>query len=99
MRIPESFFDIIGIFVGVSLGMMDAVIIRPGRSGASKSEASEQEIKNFHDRMRLVSPVCEESMISCSDTQTGKDIETNTHHKCSPAKRARKEIKRSQNNQ
>lgn len=99
MSIPESFFDTIGVFVGVSFCMMNAVIIGPGRSRASKSETSEQEIENLDNWVCLVGPVCEESMIPSRDTETSEDIEANATYKCHPAKRTGKEIKRSQNNQ
>lgn len=99
MSIPESFFDTIWILVGVSFCMMNTMIVGPGRGGASKSETSEQEIENFDDWMCLVGPVCEKSVIPRRDTETSKDIETYTTYKRHPAKRARKKIKRRQNNQ
>jgi hypothetical protein len=57
MGIKKSLLDIIWIFFGVSFSMMDSVIVGPGRSRASKSETSEQEIEYFYRSMCLIGPV------------------------------------------
>ncbi len=41
MSIEESFFDTIWVFIGVSLCMMNPVVIGPGRRRTSKSQTSE----------------------------------------------------------
>lgn len=41
MSIEESFFDTIWVFIGVSLCMMNAVIIGPSSGRTSKSQTSE----------------------------------------------------------
>ncbi len=79
MSIKESFFDTVGVFIGVSFCMMNTMIIGPGRGRASKSETSEQEIENFDNWMCLISLVSEESVIPRRDTETSEDIETNTN--------------------
>lgn len=80
MSIEKSLFDTVRVFIGVSLCMMNPVIIRPCRRRTSKSETSDEEVENLNHRVCLVGLVGKESMISRCDTETCHDIETDTHY-------------------
>ena len=83
----ESSFNTIGIFHGVSLCMMYAVIIWPSCCWTSKTETAKQKVYNFNYRMCLIGSMCEESVISSSDTEPCEYINRDTDKKCCPTHR------------